>query len=442
MQSIPPRHIPPGIIIGGAIVLLVPIIGAGAWLWLQWEALAVAVPWLAMTLRILLFVVPPAYALAFVWQRWGRTRFIEAYHETQRMRAEYQHPRQYPNIIEGELVSAPALPAPVVKAMPEWLHWVDTQPHCLLAGKTKAGKTHTATALLAQRLRAGEAVYIVDPHSSAWMGLPTVGFVGMLPDGKPDTADLNKALMAVAAEYISRMRARDDRKNKDGNELAHDHFGRLTVLIDEANYIADVLPTVWREFIKALASGGRKVGVALIVLAQSALVEDIGCSGGMRANFARLGLDDYTVKQLIGSDEKDSDRKRALYAALIGRERPAGATIDSQVWLLDRSELSAGSAPAGARDLVWRASSVSVQSDGRQAAESGKETSNTLPAPDADTSMTSILPTAAEIATIAARLGSLPPSKVAETLDGYHPRKYIEYKAKVDYVQALLGGKH
>ena len=435
-----PYRPPVGLIAGAALVLLVPIIGAGAWLWLQWEALAVAVPWLALALRIALFVVPPAYALAFVWQRWGRTRYIDAHHITQQLRAKHQHAPPA-RILEGELVSAPALPAPidVIKPMAEWLQWLDEQPHVLLSGRTKAGKTHTATAILARRLRNDETTYIVDPHSSAWLGLPTVGFVGMLPDGKPDTADLNKALMAVAAEYIRRMRARDDHKNASGTELPHNHFERLTVLIDEANYIADVLPTVWREFIKALASGGRKVGISLLVLGQSPLVEDLGVSGSMRGNFARLGLDDRTVQQLIGTDEKDAERKKALHAALAGQERPAAATIDAQVWLLDRRTLSAGSAPTNARALVWGGQSSNVSPLGEN--EHGKETSNTLPAPGADTSMSSMLPTAAEIAAIAARLGSLPPSKVAETLDGYHPRKYTEYKAKVEYVQALLKGE-
>ena len=115
-----------------------------------------------------------------------------------------------------------ALPAPidVIKPMAEWLAWVDEQPHVLPAGRTKAGKTWLATALLEQRLRKREQVFIIDPHSSGWLGLPTVGFVGMKEDGKPDTKALNAALMAVAAEYIRRMQQRDEHKHVTGNEAA------------------------------------------------------------------------------------------------------------------------------------------------------------------------------------------------------------------------------
>jgi hypothetical protein len=331
-----------------------------------------------------------------------------------------------------------ATPIAVVKSMAEWLDWTDAQPHALLAGRTKAGKTHTATTLLSRRLRAGETVYIVDPHSSAWLGLPTVGFVGMRPDGKPDTAALNAALLAVASEYIHRMRARDEHKQATGDELLHTHFGRMTILIDEANYIADVLPTVWREFIKALASGGRKVGISLICLVQSPLVEDIQVSGGMRGNFARLALDDRSVQQLIGTDEKDGDRKKALHAALVGVAYPAAATIDAQVWLLDRRNLDAGTAPTNATALVWGGNSSSVSPT--EPLPTGNESSIAVTSPGADSSNSSIVPTAAEIATIATRLGSGTPSQVAKTLDGYHPRKHTEYKAKVEYVQALLNG--
>jgi len=444
VNSLPPFKL----IAAGATVLAIPVIGCGAFAWLQWAALTSSYPFVTDTLRIAAFLLPvvlSGWALStgvvILWRRYGWRESVYADKQIAHTRAKVQvaplaqHLHYEVNTEAGE--APPALPAPieVVKPLHDWLNWVDDQPHCLLAGRTKAGKTHTATAILARRLRADEIVYIVDPHSSAWLGLPTVGFVGLRPDGKPDTAALNAALLAVAGEYIKRMQARDVHKNATGQELPHDHFGRLTVLIDEANYIADVLPTIWREFVKALASGGRKVSISLIVLAQSPLVEDIQVSGSMRANFARLALDDRTVQQLIASDEKDAERKRALHAALAGQERPAAATIDAQVWLLDRRGLDAGTAPANAHALVWsgKVSTVSVHGD-------GKETSITSSASEADTSRSSTLPTAAEIAAIAARLGTLPPSKVVETLDGYHPRKYAEYKAKVDYVQALLKG--
>jgi len=319
--------------------------------------------------------------------------------------------------------------------MAEWMAWIDEQPHTLLAGKTKAGKTHTATAILSRRLRASETVFIIDPHSSGWMGLPTVGFVDLRQDGKTDTAALHAALLAVAGEYIRRMKERDDHKIATRQELPHDHFGRMTVLIDEANYIADTLPTMWREFVKALASGGRKVGVSLICLAQSPLVEDIQVSGSMRENFSRIALDERTVQAMIDSVQ-DKDRKTALHAAYKTLAFPASAQIGPLVWLLDRTGMDAGSAPANAHALVWKSSSVSPMDE----KTNGNERSMAVTSPGAESSNSSIVPSAAEIATIAARLGNGTPSEVAKTLDGYHPRRYAEFKAKVDYVQALIEG--
>lgn len=429
-------HIPIGLLLAGAIVVLVPIGGIVGWLIWQWYTLQMRYPIAADAIRIGLFVGAPVFVGALVWQRWGRTRYIDAHHITQQIRARVQvapmaaHYHHEVNAVAGEAV--PALPAPiaVTKSTADWMQWADAQPHCLIAGRTKSGKTHTACAILAQRLRAGETCKVIDPHSSDWLGLPTVGFVGIKPDGKPDTSALNDALMTVAKEFMSRMQKRDDHKAATGGELPHTHWPRLTILIDEANYIADVLPTVWREVVRALSSGGRKVGISLLVIGQSPLVEDIQISGGMRANFARIGLDDRSIQQLISIDEKDNERKKALNAALVGLKFPAAATIDSQVWLLDRDGLSAGSVPA----------SVKAFAVGDTLA-GGNERSIAVTSPEADSSNVPIVPTAAEIATIAARLGSGTPSEVAKTLDGYHPRRYGEFKAKVEYVQALLKGE-
>jgi hypothetical protein len=48
--------------------------------------------------------------------------------------------------------------------------------------------------------------------------------------------------------------------------------------------------------------------------------------------------------------------------------------------------------------------------------------------------------TPAEAAKIATLLTTLPPSDVAKKLDGYTPKKYAEFKAKVEQVQAMLKG--
>jgi hypothetical protein len=55
------------------------------------------------------------------------------------------------------------------------------------------------------------------------------------------------------------------------------------------------------------------------------------------------------------------------------------------------------------------------------------------------TTAVTVTVTTAEAAKIAMLLASLPPSEVVKKLDGYSPRKYAEYKAKVEYIAAILG---
>ncbi|MBX7251644.1 MAG: DUF87 domain-containing protein, partial [Candidatus Promineofilum sp.] len=56
-----------------------------------------------------------------------------------------------------------------------WLAWFDTRPHGLLAAETGGGKSTTAKAILKSRIERGEMVFILDPHSSDWFGLPSIG---------------------------------------------------------------------------------------------------------------------------------------------------------------------------------------------------------------------------------------------------------------------------
>jgi Helicase HerA, central domain len=143
-------------------------------------------------------------------------------------------------------------PTPVVKPMAEWMAWVDDQPHTLLGGRTRAGKTWLATVLLERRIDNGADVFIIDPHSSDWMGLPTAGGSG--------TDERKAALKAVLNEYLRRMAQREEHKRRTGHELPHDYFDPLTVLIDEANALLEELAAEWKTVLKQVASGKGRWG--------------------------------------------------------------------------------------------------------------------------------------------------------------------------------------
>lgn len=73
----------------------------------------------------------------------------------------------------------------------------------------------------------------------------------------------------------------------------------------------------------------------------------------------------------------------------------------------------------------------------------GNDVPEGVTSPEADSSIVpSVTISTAEVAEIATLLMTLPPSEAAKKLDGYHPRKYAEYRAKVDAVKNLIeGGK-
>jgi hypothetical protein len=235
----------------------------------------------------------------------------------------------------------------------DWLGWIDKRPHALLAAETGGGKSTTAKAILAPRIAAGEDIFIIDPHSSEWFSMPSVG-------GGENWTEVCGAINAVVLEYRQRLEMRDRHNRETGEELPVNHFKRLTVLLDEANNACVALDnaprskvSVWQSFTQVLGSGARKVNISIVLLAQSANVEDIGLSGSMRQNFTRITLDDRSIKLMISQEEKDPTRRRALYAALVGRNYPAVTVIDSQVHLLDRTGLDNYPRPANARACAW-----------------------------------------------------------------------------------------
>lgn len=252
---------------------------------------------------------------------------------------------------------APALPPPAELAplvpVSEWLSWVDGLPHVILAAETGAGKSTTAKAILAGRIAAGEHVFIIDPHSSDWFGLPSVG-------GGEDWPTVRMAMEAVVTEYRRRLETRDAYKRETGRELATDQFNRLTVLLDEANHARTALDrgrrgdvTPWQAFAQMLGSGARKVRISIVLLCQSANVQDLGLSSAMRENFTRIALDSAAARRLVEAEETNAERRRALYAALDGRDFPAVCEYRGRVHLLDRRGLDRVPAPADPQAALW-----------------------------------------------------------------------------------------
>lgn len=271
--------------------------------------------------------------------------------QLQSLNYNYQ-PRNETNALPALPDAAPPQIAPV--AVDEWLPWIDGKAHVILAGQTGGGKTVTAKAILGPRIARQELAFAIDPHSSGWFDLPAVG-------GGQNWAEVKAALGAVVHEYLARMQERYEHYQNTGQELPHDHFPRLTVLVDEANEVRrflDIAPkrgdtTPWQAFAEVLGSGARKVGISIILLMQSANVDDLGMSGLMRNNFARVALDPLSIQGLISQEETNKERRALLFTAIADQQFPAAMARKGQVHLLDRTGLDQRPTPTSAQASIW-----------------------------------------------------------------------------------------
>lgn len=204
--------------------------------------------------------------------------------------------------------------------------WIDDvarrEAHILLAGKTASGKTTTGAALLARRIDAGDHILVIDPHATPgkWWGIDTVVGAGR------DYEAISLALTALEREMDRRYR-----RLSEGQPAG----GRLTVLIDEAPAISDALDKRWKSLTTRLGSEARKVGIAMIILSQSPLVEDLQLNSIMRRNYSVIGLDMASIRQMM-REARVPDRD-ALLEALEGQPYPALREIDGTFRICDRS---------------------------------------------------------------------------------------------------------
>lgn len=221
----------------------------------------------------------------------------------------------------------------------EWLSWINKQPHVILAGATGKGKTVTAKPIIAPRIDAGEQLLIIDPHADSWFGLDVIG-------GGENWAEIKNALEQISVEYQSRQQAREVYRRSHGQSMPVQLFKRLTVVMDEGflcSLHTNTAPrgqiSTWEKFIEVLGSGARKINISVVMLSQTANVEDLGVSGPLRENFTRIAVDSRAIKLMIKQDEADASRRQQLYEALVGMAFPATTVVDTSVVLLDRTGL-------------------------------------------------------------------------------------------------------
>jgi hypothetical protein len=328
-----------------------------------------AVVVLALSLRLLVWassiVQPGGYVLSlWHWFRADANNWVGTHAQAETIYAA----RQFPNAAQVTFsptaqpltadpvnlldVADDASDAPLL--LPdEWLPRLDNEPHAIFAAKTKGGKSTTVKALLRGRVERGESIFVIDPHTSGWLDLPSVG-------GGADWAVVERAMATILAEYQKRQQGRKTYMDQHGQECPHDFFPRLTIIFDEANETRKEInrraargEKPWSDFTEVLGSGARKVGINVWLICQSALVRDLDLSTTMRRNFTIVALDQRTITELIESEETDDERRKIVQAAVRGVDFPAVAMFEGFSFILDRTGLDKVTPPQNARACAW-----------------------------------------------------------------------------------------
>jgi hypothetical protein len=363
----PRPRVPIGIIVVLVIMALIPIIAVLIWLAWQWQTLDAALPWLTMVLRVAFFTVPPVYVLAFVWQRWGRTRYIDAFHVQQLTKAHVQVAplaTSFHFAPHHEQVSAPDAPqlevsADDIPALPltvagrsrieqlRGLGHICRSGNSLLTGYTegkpsyielsecgfigvggqpRVGKSSTSLLLIEQAILSDWHVFVGDPHVQKADGL--------LSRCKPFSGRLAK--QAVTPDEISDMIRLVD---KIGRRRVEGDSNRTPVLmiIDEFSNLVwrGMLPADVLGILPSMAAEYAGVGVHGVLIAhdwsKASLGGDLGAAV-RRAITHRLihRMDAGNVEFLLPKSSSAQARAvtnldvgRALYWGLEGAQMVA-----------------------------------------------------------------------------------------------------------------------
>ena len=336
-------------------------------------------------------------------------------------------------------------PAPAVQQRRQvlstdtWRDALDESPHLLIYGPSKAGKSTLAQAVVAMFERCEYVVIDPMPNKPGEQKWGGIDFITLDEHGADEYASIKTALARIKAE--------DDRRRR----TMRTHTPRpLVVIIDEGLALVGALGTITNEegkkeprlahFIRTMGYSARHRNIKIILIGQGKNLADLGLnSGTARNNYAlvRAARNAATNVRSAFIDTPEGEQAIDL------QQVPALAgTLGShaQVWLTHAQLAPAG--PARTSQYNDLLSSLLLGTEGSTMPETGNQVPPGVPASEREVPSSSIVPVPPEeLAKIAQLLVGNSPSKVIKMLDGYHPRKYEEYKAKVDAVVAMLGNQ-
>jgi hypothetical protein len=248
-----------------------------------------------------------------------------------------QFPAGLDSLSMNQTIQAPKqelLPAPEsnLLSIDQWRAALDENPHLLIYGPSKAGKSTLAQAVVS--MFSGCEYVVIDPQRNKpnerkWNGIDFI---------TTDKGDGDEYMSIKAA--LQHIRAEDDRRRRN---LDSETFTPLVVIIDEVLALVGALGTIkngegrtearMSHFIRTMGYSARHRNIKIILIGQGKNLSDLGLnSGTARNNYAlvRAARDQVTNEHaafIITDDgEQPLDVRQVLRLA-------QGISHNAQVWL-------------------------------------------------------------------------------------------------------------
>ena len=330
-----------------------------------------------------------------------------------------------------------AAPRSIAMPLNQWVAALNEAPHLLIYGPSKAGKSTLAQAYTGA-LGVCE-VCIIDPlpnkpSERKWGG---IDFVTLDTTGADEYASIKAALDAIVAE--------DDRRR---GLMDVQEFPQLVVIIDEVLALVDALGSVKEgerarepriaNFIRRMGVSARHRNIKIILIGQGKNLTDLGLtSGTSRNNYGLIRVARNAATNERSAFIETGGIEQEIDTSLVQRAAQQAAR-SARVWLTHGDvRTQAPSAKPLTLESLFEAPGCNEPRNNVTPVQN--HVTNVVQASGREvTAKVTVTVTPQEAAKIGLLLAELSPSNAAKKLNGYHPTKYAEYKAKVDAVKAML----
>lgn len=259
----------------------------------------------------------------------------------------------------------------------------ESSPHIGVVGSTGSGKSELVAWIVAQFLRGGAGVVVLDPKGTShrWlMDIPQVLYCGT-------PASLTDTVMSLAAE----LKRRADINLKSDRDQ---DFPRLVVLLEERNTMQDMLRQHWKETappgrraeqapaigaLAGLGAMGRSLNITLVMVGQETAKNEIGSKSnyGAWAIAGNMGPNHWRTVMGPGGKKPAMSTRPGSFGYVVGGQatvfQGAYPQLDTAKEVLHSARLTewatSGDAPYDARELLQQVADAPMPSPDPVAAD-------------------------------------------------------------------------